>query len=257
MEQIWRESRAIAQRILTEWWRRKSRLGFWIIFPVFVLLLNGLIVADRAELPLAVALDFACPATIVGVALFFSCVGGTVATLVTERERGTLKRLFLSPLLGVSYFLGIGIAQSTVAIAQSVVLIGMALSLGAKYQGSIGLGLGILFLSILTYVGIGFILGTQLAQKTEDVNTLVAAFGVPLLILGGAFFPVSIFPETLLNIAQFDPIFHMIQSLSFAWTGSDFSGFQHNFYILLIIAIFALITGSFTYRQMWRRDRRL
>ncbi len=42
----WWETIAVAQRILTELWRRKRSLIFWGIFPVAVLLLNGSIYAS-------------------------------------------------------------------------------------------------------------------------------------------------------------------------------------------------------------------
>ena len=42
----------------------------------------------------------AAPSTLVGAALFFSCLGGSVATVVAEREQQTLKRLFISSLSG-------------------------------------------------------------------------------------------------------------------------------------------------------------
>ncbi|MEM8638386.1 MAG: ABC transporter permease [Cyanobacteria bacterium P01_G01_bin.54] len=255
--QTYRDAIAIAQRLWLELWRRKSRLLFWLVFPLFVLLLNGLIVADRAQLPLGAALDFAGPATIVGVALFFSCVGGTVAILVTEREQGTLQRLLISPLSGLGYFLGIALAQSAIALAQTVVLLTVALLLGSRYTGSLLLGSGILLLTLIIYGGLGFMLGTQLAQRPEDVNTLVAAFGMPLLLLGGAFFPISIFPDALLQIARFNPIFHMTQALGKVWTGRSLLEIQMHLGVLLGGAIVALFLGSFSYRQLLQRERRL
>ena len=103
----WRETIAVAQRILIELWRRRRSLVFWSIFPISVLLLNGFILAERAKLSTAKAFESAAPSTLVGAALFFSCLGGSVATVVAEREQQTLKRLFISPLSGTSYFLGI------------------------------------------------------------------------------------------------------------------------------------------------------
>ena len=135
-------------------------------------------------------MEFLAPSTLVGVALFFSCLGGTVATIVSERENKTLKRLFLSPLSGISYFLGIFLAHSFIAIGQSIILYTIASFWNVEINGSIILGITIIILSIMGYVGVGFILGTQLARRTEDVNALVATFGVPLLILGGAFFTI-------------------------------------------------------------------
>ncbi|MEM9246917.1 MAG: ABC transporter permease, partial [Cyanobacteria bacterium P01_F01_bin.153] len=93
---IWRESIAVARRILTELFRRKRSLIFWAVFPVAILILNGLIVAERANIDVEIAFEQTAPTTLVGAALFFSCLGGSVATLVAEREQQTLKRLFIS-----------------------------------------------------------------------------------------------------------------------------------------------------------------
>jgi len=168
-----------------------------------------MILAERAKLSMDRAFENAAPSTLVGAALFFSCLGGSVATVVAEREQQTLKRLFISPLSGTSYFLGIFLAHSCIGFGQTLLVYTVAGFWGATFKGSIFLGLIIISLSIVAYVGLGFILGTQLARRTEDVNALVAAFGVPLLILGGVFLPTSLFPKTLLNIANFNPIYHM------------------------------------------------
>lgn len=106
-----RETLAVCQRILIELLRRRRSLIFWCIFPFSVLILSGFILAERAKLSIAQAFEFAAPSTLVGAALFFSCLGGSVATVVSEREQQTLKRLFISPLSGTSYFLEIGRAH--------------------------------------------------------------------------------------------------------------------------------------------------
>ncbi|MEM9541143.1 MAG: ABC transporter permease [Cyanobacteria bacterium P01_E01_bin.42] len=254
----WIESCAVTRRILTELLRRRRSLWFWLLFPVTVLLLNGYILAERSQLPFSMALRFAAPSTLIGVALFFSCVGGTVAIIVSEREQKTLKRLFLSPLSGTSYFLGICGAQGAIAIGQSLVIYTLSVSLGAACTGSLLLALLILFLSIMSYVGVGFILGTQLAQRTEDVNTLVAAFGVPLLIIGGSFFPTQIFPDRLLQIARFNPIFHMNEALVKIWAeGAGVLGIGWHFGLLCGFAAIAIASGWFSYQKMLARERRL
>lgn len=260
----WYETLAVARRILTELGRRKRSLIFWAIFPLSVLILNGLILAERsktflpAPLTLGEALEWAAPATLVGAALFFSCLGGSVATVVTEREQHTLKRLFLSPLSGVSYFLGIGLAHSAIALGQTLLVGVTAFFLGARFQGSSGLALLVIGLSIIAYVGVGFILGTQLARRTEDVNTLVAAFGVPLLILGGAFMPTSTFPKVLLDLAQYNPIYHMNEALTnIVAKGDTFAEIRGHFIFLASFAAVMIGLGWLSYRRMLQVERRL
>lgn len=254
MVRYWQEILAVAQRILLELGRRRRSLIFWVIFPALLLFLNGAITAERASLEFAEALAIVAPPTLVGAALFFSCLGGSVATVVSEREQHTLKRLFLSPLRGVSYFLGIVLAHSAIGGGQSLIVFALALALGAEFPGSWPLAAVIIALSILAYVGVGFILGTQFARRTEDVNALVAAFGVPLLILGGAFMPTSIFPDSLLRLARWNPIYHMTEALTLAMAGEsarDHLGF------LLLFAVAMVVAGWLSYRRMLRLERQL
>lgn len=250
------ETVAVAQRILTELGRRRRSLVFWGIFPIAVLLLNGLIFAERSKLSLAEAFERAAPATLVGAALFFSCLGGSVATVVSEREQRTIKRLFLSPLSGTSYFLGIGLAHLAIALGQTLLVGMVAAAIGARFQGSLLLGGLILLLSILSYVGVGFILGTQFAKRTEDVNALVAAFGVPLLILGGAFVPAFIFPKVLLDLAQYNPIYHMNEALTkVAAEGSSIVDIAVHLRFLSGFALAMIVFGWVAYRRMLRLER--
>lgn len=254
----WRETLAIAQRILTELLRRRRSLIFWTIFPVSILILNGFILSERGELAMELALEKAAPSSLVGAALFFSCLGGTVATVVAEREQQTLKRLFISPLSGTSYFLGIFLAHSCIGIGQTLLVYIVAGFWGATFQGSIFLGIVIILLSIIAYVGLGFVLGTQLARRTEDVNALVATFGVPLLILGGTFFPTSLFPKTLLDIAKYNPIYHMNEALlAVSANGEEFSDVISHLRFLLFFATLTLIFGWISYRRMLMVEKRL
>ena len=254
----WQETLAVAQRILIELLRRRRSLVFWCIFPISVLLLNGFILAERAKLSMAVAFENAAPSTLVGAALFFSCLGGSVASVVAEREQQTLKRLFISPLSGTSYFLGIFLAHSCIGIGQALLIYTISAFWAANFNGSIVLGGVIILLSIASYVGLGFILGTQLARRTEDVNALVAAFGVPLLILGGAFLPTSLFPKNLLDIAKFNPIYHMNEALlKVSADGNGLSQIANHFWFLLLFTILMVLGGWLSYRRMLMVERRL
>jgi ABC-2 type transport system permease protein len=258
MATFFRETFAVAQRILTELWRRRRSLVFWAIFPTLVLILNSLILAERAQLEQAEAFLQASPPTLVGAALFFSCLGGSVATVVAEREQQTLKRLFLSPLNGTAYFLGIFIAHCAIGLGQTVLVWAIAVGVGATFTGPWGLSLGLILLSIAAYVGVGFILGTQFARRTEDVNALIAAFGVPLLILGGAFIPVSLFPDSLLTLAKYNPIYHMITALTgLAVEGEDLSAIADHVQFLALFALAMVGLGWVAYRRMVQAEQHL
>jgi len=255
----WRETAAIANRILTELIHRRRNLIFWSVFPLTLLWINAVIISERTKIPLKEAMTYIAPSSLVGAALFFSCLGGSVSTVVAEREQKTLKRLFLSPLSGLSYFLGIFLAHLTIAFVQTVLVYLMAASFGSQFQGSLFLGILILILSVISYVGVGFILGTQLAKRTEDVNTIIATFGVPLLIIGGSFIPARFFPKVLLNMAQFDPIYHMNEALIGVWFrgNTTIEEIEIHFDFLLIFSLLMLLFGWLSYKGMLIIERRL
>lgn len=256
--EILSQTLAVCERIFWELWQRKRSLIFWSVFPLTILILNSYIIAERAKITVTLAMKISAPPSLMGAALFFSCLGGTVAIIVAERQQKTLKRLFISPLTGIAYFLGIFLAQGAIAFYQTILIYGLLFFLDKPIEGSLFLGIMIILLSIISYVGLGFILGTQLAKRTEDVNSLLATFGVPLLILGGTFFPSSMFPERMKQIAQFNPIFHMNEALIKLWgKGKIFSDIQVHFYFLLFFSLIMIILGWLCYEKMLKSETAL
>lgn len=256
--EIFSQTLAVSQRILLELWKRKRSLIFWSIFPITILILNSYIIAERVKISVSLAMKISAPPSLMGAGLFFSCLGGTVAIIVREREQKTLKRLFISPLTGIAYFLGIFLAQGAIASFQTILIYGLLFLLDKPVEGSLFLGIIIILLSTIIYVGLGFILGTQLAKRTEDVNSLVATFGVPLLILGGTFFPSSMFPEQMKKLAQFNPIFHMNEALIQVWgKGKFFSDIQFHFWFLLVFSLIMILLGWWCYEKMLKSETTL
>lgn len=254
MKTYLKEILAIAIRILIGLFRTRRSLIFWVIFPALMLLLFGLIYAGGSDT--TTSFDYTAPGILIGAALFFSCLGGPIALIVAERERRTLRRLLLSPLKPASYFLGIVLAHLVIAFGQTIIVYGLAFLFGGRYHGSLLLGIAIICLSVISFVGMGFFFGTRFARRTEDVNGPVAAFGVPLLCLGGTFFPVSILPSYLLTVAHLDPIFHMNQALKKVSTqGLGFFDIQTNMIFLVSFAALSLLLGIYSYRTLLTKEK--
>ena len=246
---------AIARRILTEYMRQRRSLIFWAAFPALMLLLFGLMY--RSNPSMRAGFDTTPAGILIGAALFFSCLGGTVSLIVAERERRTLRRLLVSPLRPAAYFLGIVLALLTIAFLQAVIVYLLAFILGARYHGSVWLGILIVVLSVFSYVGLGFVFGARFAKQAEDVNGPVAAFGVPLLVLAGTFFPVNLLPDFLLRIAYFDPVFHMNQALKgVAGRGEGWAEISGHLAFLSIFTVVALALGIQSYRRMLSEEKR-
>ncbi len=245
----------IARRILIENLRQRTTLIFWAVFPALMLLLFGSIYGANPSMP--GSLDTTPAGILIGAALFFSCLGGTVSIIAAERERRTLRRLLVSPLNPAAYFLGIVLALLVVAFFQAVIVYGLAYAIGARYRGDLALGATIVALSVFAFVGLGFFFGARFAKRPEDVNGPVAAFGVPLLVLAGTWFPVSLLPKFLLQIAWFDPVYHMNEALKgVSGRGLGWADLSTSLIFLALFAAFSLALGIISYRRMLAEEKR-
>jgi len=247
---------AVAQRILIELWHTRRSLVFWVLFPALMLLLFGLIYADgegRQD-----SFDNMAPSILVGAALFFSCLAGPITVLVGERERHTLKRILLSSLSGRDYFLGIVGAFLVVAAGQAIIVYGIAYGFGGRYHGSLLLGAVIVILSVMAYVGVGFFFGARFAKSTEEVNGPVSAIGVPLLVLGGTFFPPDMLPSYLYAATQLNPVFHMNEALrEVSAAGAGWGAVSDHLIFLGVFSTVCLVAGTRSYRRMLQQEARL
>jgi ABC-2 type transport system permease protein len=163
----------------------------------------------------------------------------------------------VSPLTPIAYFLGIVLVLSVIAAFQAAIVYGLAYAMGARFHGSLWLGLLIVVLSVFSYAGLGFVFGARFAKRAEDVNGPVAAFGVPLLVLAGTFFPVSLLPDFLLRIAYLDPVFHMNQALKgVAGRGEGWAELSTHLIFLALFTAFALGLGVRAYRRMLIEEKR-
>ncbi|MEY3942964.1 MAG: hypothetical protein RLZZ133_654 [Pseudomonadota bacterium] len=218
------------------------------------MLLFGLVYAHN--ITMRAGLDAAAAGILVGAALFFSCLGGTVAVIAAERERGTLSRLLTTPLNPAAYFLGVVIAQLSLAVVQVVMLYSIAWYVGAQYHGSLLLGGLILLLSVFTYVGMGFFLGVRFAKRSEEVVVALSAIGVPLLVLGGTFFPLEIMPQAMQVLAQINPILHMNQAFKgVAAYGMGLVDLRFELIFLVVFCGLSMALGIRSYRRLLSVDK--
>jgi ABC-2 type transport system permease protein len=79
-----------------------------------------------------------------------------------------------------------------------------------------------------------------------------------LLILGGAFFPIRFLPETLLELAKINPIYHMNQALLAVSTqGDNVQDIASHFQFLSGFTLMMILGGWLSYRRMVMLEKRL
>jgi ABC-2 type transport system permease protein len=106
-------------------------------------------------------------------------------------------------------------------------------------------------------VGTGFVIGTRVASGAEEINGTVAGLGVPLLVLGGTFFPADMLPPALHAAAQFNPVFHMNQA--FKTVALEPAGIAETWPNELLLAVFTVVAmwmGARAWDRMLRVEQR-
>jgi len=223
----------------------------WISFPVFQLLLLALIYRENQQL-----LNYAVIAGS-GTALLFAMIFNGGEILDTERQRGTLGNLFLSPcpryvwLAGFQIFAFVeSLVTATISVGIAVVLFDISLSVNAP---SVIVSLA-LFLMCLW--GISMLLGAigVLAWGANLISNLVYPF---VGLLSGIMYPIALMPDWIRIPARALPFGYGIQALVDAMTtNASLAEIQDDLLLLAGFAIVLPIVGVLAFSAVERAVRR-
>jgi ABC-2 type transport system permease protein len=132
---------------------------------------------------------------------------GISGILVYERNSRTLQRLVISPTGKAVFLLGTISGQLAAALVQMVILIGFSVY-GMKIQwGSSVAGLAVMMFAFgLASAALGVTLGTFI-QSEKQASNLSIMIGMVLALLGGAMWPMELFPPAMRTFAQLFPTY--------------------------------------------------
>lgn len=139
---------------------------------------------------------------------------GISALFTYERLTGTLRRLLVTPTRKSTYLLGTLSAQLILGLIQVALLVGFGvLVLGVDY-GSSPLGLILLMVAFtLAGVALGTLLGT-FTRTDSQANNLSIMLGMSMALMGGCWWPMELFPETLQTAVKLLPTTWAMQGLT-------------------------------------------
>lgn len=139
---------------------------------------------------------------------------GTSALLAGERSRGTLRRLLTTPTSKAIFLLGTITGQLGLAMVQMLLLIGFGVwGMGLNW-GSSFVGLLLMMLSFgLAAVALGTMLGTFVKTDSQASN-LSIMLGMSMALLGGCWWPLELFPNTVRTAVTILPTKWAMQGFS-------------------------------------------
>jgi ABC-2 type transport system permease protein len=127
------------------------------------------------------------------------------AMFAYERQKGTLRRLLTTPTRKSTYLLGTIFGQVVTALVQMLLLILFGIFVMHLNWGSQPLALGLMMVSAaLAAAALGTTLGTFV--KTEgQASGLSIMTGMVMALLGGCWYPLEMFPQTVQTVVKILP----------------------------------------------------
>jgi ABC-2 type transport system permease protein len=188
--------------------RQPAYLGIALLQPVIWLLLFGALFKAVAQIPgfHGSYVDYLTPGVVVMLAV--SSAGWTGMAFIEDINGGVMDRMLASPVWRGALNLG-SVAQAVVTILiQTLLIVLIALALGAHYANGVG---GVLILMLVAgLLGAAFAslsngLGV-LARQRETLIGAVTMVLLPLTFLSSALMQQNLVPGWIETVAKFNPV---------------------------------------------------
>lgn len=199
----------MAVRHLRELWRQPWWILVSLAQPLVYLLIYSALFERVADIPGFTGgsyLDFFTPGIVVVTALFSG--GWAGMGILNDLERGILDRFLVSPVNRGALIAGRLAQQAVTSVIQSLIIVGLALALGATFPGGVG-GVALLIVaSVLLGAGFGALsIGFALVMRREEsVIGAVQLLLLPLTFLSTAFMERQLMPGWIQDVARFNPV---------------------------------------------------
>jgi ABC-2 type transport system permease protein len=191
--------------------REKEALFWTLAFPVFMIVLFGLIWKDETwdGIP---TIAYILPGVIV-MAVMTTCIVSTATGVVEEREKGIFRRLSLTPLKRQTLIGGEIVNRYVIVLAQTIILIAIGIAFfGATIDGNLLLFWGVLTLGAISFLALGFALAALIKNEKSAHPLSMIVFFI-MMFLGGCFFPIEQMPEFLRPVCEALPSLHLNDAL--------------------------------------------
>jgi len=227
-----------------------------IVQPVIWLIFFGQLFQRVVDLPgfqTGSYISYLAPGVVVMTALFSS--GWSGMNLVIDMERGVLNRFLVTPAPRAALTTGNVIFQAVNTLLQSAIIFGLALLLGARFQGGVpGLLAFAAAIVLLTAAFASFSDAIALRLRQQEsiigVNTTLV---LPLSFLSAAFLPLSLVPTWMRWAARLNPVNWAVevgrQSLA---GGTDWSLILTRMGLLLALAVVCAWFATSSFRAYRR-----
>jgi ABC-2 type transport system permease protein len=206
---MFRQTMYMTVRHLRELWRQPWFVGVTLVQPIIWLLLFGALFKKVVEIPGFHGhsyIAFLAPGVVVMTALFNSAWSGMA--LIDDLNRGVTARFLVSPVRREALIAGRLVKEAVVVVIQSVIIVLLALIVGASFPGGVA-GVAVLFAvsALLGATFAGLSNGFALIMRQEEALIGAVQFIVlPLTFLSSTFLQPNLMPRWIRHASDFNPV---------------------------------------------------
>jgi ABC-2 type transport system permease protein len=189
------------------------RQPWWIVVtlmqPIIWLLLFGALFEKVVEIPGFTGdnyLTFLAPGVVIMTALFSS--GWAGMPVIEDLDRGVMDRMLVTPVRRGALIAGRIAQGALMLLIQSVIIVGLALAVGATFDGGVEGVLALFAVAIL----LGTIFGTLsiamalVVRHEETLIAIVTGVTLPLTFLSTSFQQKDLMPGWMQTVADINPV---------------------------------------------------
>jgi len=155
----------------------------------------------------------------------FTALSGAInagMTILEEKIKGMMKEYMVAPIPRVSILLAATGSGMVKTVAQSLLIVVVAVLFGARLQTSaVGVLAALLVLAAFVVTGVGFANAMALRSKSiGGYHAVLFLLNMPLLFLSSALYPLDAMPGWMRVVALLNPTTYAVEGMRVALFGS-------------------------------------
>jgi ABC-2 type transport system permease protein len=246
-----RQTLYMTVRHLRELWRQPWFVGVTLVQPIIWLLLFGALFKKIVEIPGFHGhsyIAFLAPGVVVMTAMFNSAWSGLA--LIEDLQKGVTARFLVTPVRREALIGGRILKEAVVVVIQSVIIVALALIVGATFPGGIVGVVALFAFSALLGATFGALSnGFALIMRQEEALIGAVQFIVlPLTFLSATFLQRNLMPHWIQDVSNFNPVNWAVVAGRAATSSNVDWGYvaaRAGFLVALLIACLAFATHAF------------
>jgi ABC-2 type transport system permease protein len=191
---------------------------------------------------------------IVGQTLLFTSMFMGIS-VIWDKEFGFMKEILVAPLSRFSIFLGKMLGDSTDAIIQGAIVLGLGFVLGLKIDTiAFIICLPVMLLITLGLVSIGLTIASFMGNL-ESFGAIQSFINLPLFFLSGALFQIQSLPTWLQDVSKVNPLTYGVDALRHILLGETWQSLQVqpilvDLVLVGVFDLFMIAIGTWAFSRM-------